>query len=123
MSFCKDNDIQVMAYSPLGRQDGEMFSQVILQDLAKKYSKSIGQIILRWDVDTGTIPIPGSRSSKHINENIDIFDFSLTIEEIEKINGPDIGKRIRFDPKKRFTRKEKIKFFITRIIMIFFPGK
>lgn len=123
VNFCKENGIQVMAYTPFGRQDEEIFSQNVLQNLANKYSKSIGQIILRWDVDTGTIPIPASKSTKHINENIDIYDFSLTQEEIEKINGLDTGKRIRFDPKKRFTHKEKIKFFITRIKLIFFPKK
>lgn len=121
VKYCKDNDIYVMAYSPLGRQDEEMFSQKILKDLANKYSKSIGQIILRWDVDTGTIPIPSSRSSKHIKENVDIFDFALSNEEIKCINGLDIGKRIRYDPKKRFSCKEKIIFFITRIKMIFIP--
>lgn len=120
--FCKANGIQVMAYSPLGRQDAEMFGQEVLRDLAKKHSKSVGQIVLRWNVDTGVIPIPGSKSPEHIRENADIFDFSLTKEEIERINGLDAGKRIRFDPKTRFSWKRKVRFFVTRILLPFLPG-
>lgn len=118
VQYCKENDVQVMSYSPLGRQDNEMFSQRILNDLAEKYSKSIAQIILRWDIDTGTIPIPGSKSTVHIRENIDVFDFALSQEEIMRINKLEIGKRIRFDPNKRFSLKEKVKFLLTKIKLI-----
>lgn len=110
VDFCKQNDIQVISYSPTARQDRELYESYELKQLANKYNKTVNQIILRWNIDSGTIPIPGSKSEKHIKENFDIDDFYLSPEDIEKINALECGKRIRFDPKKRFRFKSKVKF-------------
>ena len=119
VNYCKENGIQVMSYSPVARHNKELFNSKILKRIAEKYNKTVNQVILRWDIDTGTIPIPGSRSVEHIKENIDLFDFSLDKDELEQILSLESGKRIRFDPKTRFNWKEKIRFLFLRIIMCF----
>lgn len=114
VDFCQENDIAVMAYSPVARMDKRLHESPVLKEIAEKYGKTVSQIILRWDIDTGCIPIPASSSEKHISENYDVFDFFLTKEEIEAINSLEKGKRIRYNPRTRFTRKEKIRMFIYR---------
>ena len=99
VDFCKDKDITVMAYSPVARMDKRLHENPVLKEIAAKYSKTVSQVILRWDIDTGSIPIPASSSEKHIAENYDIFDFILTEEEIDAINSLEAGMRIRFNPR------------------------
>ena len=118
VEYCKENDIKVMAYSPVARHDKVLFESEKLKDIAEKHAKTISQVILRWDIDTGVIPIPGSKSEEHIEENIDIFDFSLSEKEIDQISKLEMGKRIRFDPKKRFSKREILKFLLVRGKMI-----
>lgn len=117
VKMCKDNNIQVMSYSPVARMDSELQNHPILKSLGEKYGKSINQIILRWHIDTQCIPIPASSSENHIRENFDVFDFHLTKEEIESINSMEAGKRIRFNPRTRFTQQQKLKFAKQRIKM------
>jgi len=73
------------AWSPLGRGSGAMKEQVIV-DLAEKYGKSPAQIILRWHHDRHILPIPKSRNLKHQRDNLAIFDFKLTSDEIQAVN-------------------------------------
>lgn len=113
--FAKNNGIRIMCYSPVARMDKEMLNNEVLCTLSKKYNKTICQIILRWDLQHNDIPIPGSSSESHIAENIDIFDFSLTENEMKMIDSLECGKRIRFDPRKRFAPKSKLRFLILRI--------
>lgn len=115
--MCKENDIQVMSYSPVARMDSELHTHPLLKELSKKYGKTINQIILRWHIDTQCIPIPASSSENHIRENFDIFDFQLTKDEVERINAMDNGKRIRFNPRTRFDKKHKKKFAKLRMKM------
>lgn len=118
VSFCKENDIQVMSYAPVARRDSELINSSVLSKIAKKYGKTPTQIILRWDIDTGTIPIPASQSSEHIQENYNIFDFRLTASEIQEIASMERGKRVRFDPKTRFTRRQIAHFLIKRVQLL-----
>ena len=117
--YCNAHHIQVMCYSPVARADKDLMNHPTLVRIAEKYHKTINQVILRWDIDTGTIPIPGASSRPHIFENADVFDFRLTQEEINEINQMEAGKRIRFDPKTRFGKKEKIKFFLEHVRLFF----
>ena len=103
-----------MAYSPVARMDERLHKNAVLNDIAKKYGKTVNQVILRWDIDTGCIPIPASSSEQHINENNDIFDFILTEEDINAINGLETGMRIRFNPRTRFSRREKFAMLMYR---------
>lgn len=112
VDYCQKNDIAVMAYSPVARMDKKLHTNPVLKDIAKKYGKTVSQIILRWDIDTGCIPIPASSSEKHIAENFDIFDFILSEDEIDAINGLESGMRIRYNPRMRFSIKEKLRMMI-----------
>lgn len=73
------------AWSPLGRGSAALNEQIII-DLAEKYQKSPAQIILRWHNQRGILPIPKSSSLIHQRQNLDIFDFKLTNDELLKIN-------------------------------------
>lgn len=89
------------AWYPLGGRDrygrggtATLFNDSTIQSLAKKYKKSPAQIILRWHLQVGNIAIPGSSNPAHIKENIEIFDFNLTDEDMRKMDGLD--KKYRF---------------------------
>ena len=76
----------IEAWSPIGRGNKELLNEPIFLELGKKYNKTVPQIILRWHIEKGNIVFPKSSNPVHIKENFDIFDFSLTKEEIEKID-------------------------------------
>lgn len=78
---------------PLGHGDPGLINEPVFTELAEKYSKSNVQIILRWHIQMGNIPLPRSTNPAHQKDNIDIFDFELTAGEMEKIKALDQGKR------------------------------
>lgn len=82
--FCKKHGIQVEAWSPL--MNGEILNDPTLIEIANQYNKSTAQIILKWDLQNDVITIPKSITSSRIRENIDIFDFTLSKEDLEKIS-------------------------------------
>lgn len=87
----KKRGIITEAWSPLGRASASL-NEPLIQDLAKKYNKNAGQIILRWHYERGIIPIPKASSLIHQRLNLDIFDFALMPNEIAAItalNKPD----------------------------------
>ena len=73
------------AWSPLGRGN-DALEEPIITGLAEKYGKTAGQVILRWHVERGIVPIPKSRNLIHQRKNLAIFDFELTEEEVAQIN-------------------------------------
>ena len=83
----------IQAWYPLGHGDKALQQEPLFTELAKKYSKSNAQIILRWHIQSGNIVIPGSKNPEHIKANLDLFDFALTDEEMEKIAAMDRQKR------------------------------
>lgn len=95
--YCKDNNIQVLSYTSTARMDERLFKTCIV-DIAKKYKKTIPQIILRWHYQIGNIPIFNTSIPKRYKENIDIFDFELTEEEVKQITNLNINSRLRYDP-------------------------
>lgn len=96
LDFCKENQIQFQAWSPLMR--GRLFDNPLLKDLAGKYRKTVAQIILRWDLQKGVSSIPKSVHKERIFENAEIFDFEITKDDIEKIDFLDKGKRTGAHP-------------------------
>ena len=84
VSFNVDNNILTEAYSPLGT--GKIFEVPELADLASKYNKSIAQVVLRWSLHKGYLPLPKSVTPVRIKENAEIFDFDLSIEDIAFID-------------------------------------
>jgi diketogulonate reductase-like aldo/keto reductase len=99
VEFCKYKNIAVIAYSPLGRQGADregprLFDEQVINDLAQKYKKTKAQILLNWAVGRGTIAIPKSVTADRISENIDIFDFELTEEEMKSVGA--LNQNYRF---------------------------
>lgn len=101
VEFCEANSIKIMAYTPLARMNSALMGNELLNKLSKKYEKSLPQIILRWDVQCGFIVLPKSENALRIKQNIDIFDFKLTDEEVGMISGLNKDFRVRFDPDDR----------------------
>lgn len=91
--FLKDMGSVVMAWYPLGHGDRALLEEPLFMELAEKYGKSTAQIILRWHTQMGNIVIPGSKNEAHMKDNIDIFDLTLTEEELAKIAALDKNKR------------------------------
>lgn len=118
-SYCEEHQIQIMSYSPLARMNENLMNCSELEKLAGKYKKTVGQIILRWDFQHKYITLASSKSAAHMKLNRDIFDFCLTEDEMKVIDSLDCGMRIRFDPNKRFTLKQKVLFFRERILIFF----
>lgn len=87
----QENGIAVQGWYPLGGRGytSEMLSNPVLVKIAKQHDKSVAQIILRWNQQRGVIAIPGSSNEKHIKENISVFDFVLSDDEMKMISSLD----------------------------------
>ena len=85
--------IRLMSWYPLGHGDKSLMEEPVFTALGKKYGKSPAQVILRWHTQMGFAVIPGSKNVDHIRDNLDIFDFSLTDDEMAEIAKLDKGKR------------------------------
>ncbi|MBR2774909.1 MAG: aldo/keto reductase [Selenomonadaceae bacterium] len=85
----------VESWYPFGGRGNtqKIFGNETIQRLAKKYSKTPAQIILRWQLQAGYVVIPGSSNLEHIAENFNVFDFSLTAEDMQLMRGLDKGRR------------------------------
>lgn len=95
--YCKKNSIQVMAYTSTARMD-ERLRKTVLVPIAKKYQKSIAQVIIKWHIQIGNIPIFNSTNPQHIAQNSDVNGFELSEEEIQQITSININSRLRYDP-------------------------
>lgn len=92
LNYCDENNIQLVAWSPIMR--GKIFSNELIISLAEKYKKTIVEIILRWHIQRGVIPIPKSSNEERIKENFDIFDFNLSSEDMNEIDSLNEGDNI-----------------------------
>ncbi|MBP5769522.1 MAG: aldo/keto reductase [Fibrobacter sp.] len=92
---CKKLGIAVEGWFPLGGTDGNatLFGDKTIKELAAKYKKSPAQIILRWHVQEGFSTIPGARNPDYIKENIEVYNFKLSEDDMKKIRGLDKEKR------------------------------
>lgn len=84
--------VTIEAWAPLGQGDAELLKEEVLVQLADKYNKNVGQVILRFEIQEGIIPLPKSVTPSRIEGNIDIFDFELSEEEMNSIRALDKGK-------------------------------
>ncbi len=91
--FLAQEGMVIQACYPLGHGDKALINEPLFTELAQKYGKSNVQIILRWHIQDGNIVIPGSKNTEHIRDNFDLFDFSLSDEEMAKIAAMDQKKR------------------------------
>lgn len=101
LAHCRDRGLVLTAYSPLGSADRAwkrpdepvLLQEPLVLDLATKYHKSAAQVLLRWQTQRGVVAIPKSVNESRIQENVQVFDFTLQDEEMEKISALNKGWR------------------------------
>ena len=91
-----DHGILTESWSPIGQ--GTVLGEPLLIEIGKRYGKSAAQVAIRWHIDLGIIVIPKSSHRERMAENFDVFDFSLTGDEIAGIRNLETGQRTGFDP-------------------------
>ena len=96
VKFCKDNGIALEAYSPMAH--GYLFDEPTLNKIAAKHKKTSAQVMIRWCLDQDLIPLPKAVSREHIQENFEVFDFSLDSEDLKEISNLDRDLRTCWDP-------------------------
>ena len=90
-------DCRIMSWGPLAEGRNGFFTNKLLGEIGKKYGKSIPQVALRWLLQRGVIIIPKSTHKERMAENINIFDFELTAEDMAQIQTLDTGRSLFFD--------------------------
>ena len=93
--MAKKYNIQIECWFPLGGRDskGEILRDPIIGEIAAAHGKSAAQVIIRWHIQKGFSVVPGSSNPKHIQENIEVFDFELTPEEMARMASLNKEKR------------------------------
>lgn len=93
--YIQELGIVVQGWYPLGGRGhtAELLSDRVISEIAAAHGKSSAQVILRWNLQKGVVVIPGSSNPEHIQENTELFDFTLTDEEMAKINALDRGEK------------------------------
>jgi 2,5-diketo-D-gluconate reductase A len=86
----------VEAYSPLAH--GEGLDNSVLAEIATKHGKTPAQIMIRWCLEIGTVPLPKSETSERIKQNLDVFDFELDKADMAKIKTLESNLRTAWDP-------------------------
>ncbi len=94
LEFCRERNIQLEAYSPLMR--GKFKEIPLLEEIGKKHGKTAAQVVLRWHLQNEIVIIPKSVNRERIIQNADIFDFELSPEDMERIDG--LNRDHRFLP-------------------------
>jgi len=83
--YCSGRNIVIQAYSPLTRT--RRLTDEALTRIASGYGKTPAQILLRWNIQQGYVPIPKANQIRHLEENIDVFDFEIAPDDLESLNG------------------------------------
>jgi 2,5-diketo-D-gluconate reductase A len=96
VAYGRTHNIVTVSWSPLG-QGSDLLSDATLQAIAQKYGKTTAQVVLRWNIELGLVPIPKSSNPVRLVQNLDIFDFALTSAEIAAIMALDTGAEKRVD--------------------------
>ncbi|MDK8642149.1 aldo/keto reductase [Niallia taxi] len=92
--------VQPEGWAPFAEGLRGMFTEPVLEEIAKKYEKTVAQVILRWNIQCGVVIIPKSVHKNRMEENINIWDFELDADDIKKINGLDTGEPSMLDVNK-----------------------
>ncbi|MDE6074075.1 MAG: aldo/keto reductase, partial [Muribaculaceae bacterium] len=88
---------QIMSWGPLAEGRNNFFTNPVLEAIGEKYGKSVAQVALRWLTQRGVIIIPKSVHMERMEQNLNIFDFTLNNEEMAEISRLDTGKSLFFD--------------------------
>ena len=91
LSLMREYGVQPMAWAPFAEGRHGIFTHPVLTRIGEKYGKGAGQVALRWNMQRGVVVIPKSTHRERMEQNIDVFDFSLTDEEMREIAALDIG--------------------------------
>jgi diketogulonate reductase-like aldo/keto reductase len=83
--FCHDNQIVIQAYSPLTRT--ERLDDPALTEIAEHYGKTTAQILLRWNLQHGVVPLPKANRKEHMEENLRVFDFRIDVQDLATLDG------------------------------------
>jgi methylglyoxal/glyoxal reductase len=94
--FCIEQGIVIEAYSPLAA--AKKMNEGLIESIAKQHNKTYSQILIRWSIQRQTIPIPKAQNSNHIKQNIAVFDFEMSEEEMELLDNLSDGTRTCSDP-------------------------
>lgn len=96
IEFCKENNIVLEAWAPLGK--GKMLNNETLINIAKKYNKSVAQLCLKWCLQNEVIPLPKSEKEERMRQNLELFDFEISEEDMETINNMEFFAGSDMDP-------------------------
>ena len=89
MQWMKKYDVQIEAWAPFGEGRGGLFENDVLTAIGKKYNKTAAQVMLRWNLQRGVVVLPKSTHKERMEQNFNVFDFSLTEEDMQKIAAMD----------------------------------
>ena len=87
VEYCRETNTVVEAAAPLART--EVFEDDIVRDLADRYDKHLAQIVLKWAIERGIVVLPKSSSPEHVRANFDLFDWSLTDDDLAALDDCD----------------------------------
>jgi methylglyoxal/glyoxal reductase len=97
LDFCDEQGILLEAYSPLSRVSGGKNN--IVEEIARRYGKTPQQLVLRWCIEHGTLPLPRSQNPEHIRANTEgIFDFTIDENDMRSLDALSDGERVTWDP-------------------------
>lgn len=95
-AYCAEQGIAVTAWAPLGT--GIVFTHPVVKRIAAKYNKTVAQIVLRWQLEVGNIAIPKSATFERLEQNLNVFDFALTANEVAEISALNTNHRTSLNP-------------------------
>ena len=95
--FLQENNVQIESWGPFAEGKNDIFTNEVLSGIAAKYDKTVAQVILRWLTQRGIVAIPKSVRKERMAENINIFDFKLSAEDMDAIKALDTNASLFFD--------------------------
>lgn len=93
----REHGVQIQSWGGFAEGRNNLFTHPVLSEIAEKHGKSVAQVALRWLVQRGVVAIPKSVRTERMAENIDVFDFALTDDQIASITTLDTGGSLFFD--------------------------